>query len=748
MAFLVLWLCITGAEGVALAASLPQLKAAPSSSTQENSIDSLLQAFPDGMSESQIEAITRSADPLLGREALRQILTAQTARHQVSSQNSEEMMLEFYSRRLREVLASYDGLSETVSHALRNPRGEAMNAPPGAFIATIVVIALASIAGSIIMRRWLNAILRRRHPNLRGFRLRAVLLASTIAAIASYALLIVLPYLVLHPGNPAAPIALELLLRQGITFWIVIALTGMTLAPNEPTLRLLPVDDRTAEVLSRAITVTMALILIPSGFLLLLWHVGLPLNSALALWLPASALPFLYLLAFLIAHRKDVVPKLLARFGMLHHDGVAATLIPLGIGAYLVAIWLLVVDASLKGHAAAVPLAIASFAILLAIPLAGRLINYLLLTFFMRAEMQQTEAAATGRAAHVELPDAAASQPALSAEMHVAKLMRAVWIMLILLGILVVAYIWGFDPARMGLADYGLRIFANVGIVILLGYVGWALIQRWIDRRLELASRDMDSSRAQRMQTLLPLFRNFLRIALTAIVLMIVLSSLGIEIGPLLAGAGVVGIAIGLGAQQTIADILAGVFFLFEDSFRMGDYVEVGNIRGTVEGISLRSLKLRHQRGMLHTLPFGQIKSLTNYMRDWSLMRLEFRLPVGTDLDLVRRLVKRVGEELAADPEMGPDFIQPPKSQGVRNIEGNVLVVGVKYITRPGRQFVIRRQAYQRILAAFEANGIELMGSGVVVRVERVADIEHAVLGAAASAAVESMRSGETKAAN
>ena len=207
-------------------------------------------------------------------------------------------------------------------------------------------------------------------------------------------------------------------------------------------------------------------------------------------------------------------------------------------------------------------------------------------------------------------------------------------------------------------------------------------------------------------------------IVLVATVAMVLLSSLGVDIGPLIAGAGVVGLAIGLGAQQTIADILAGVFLLIEDAFHVGDYVEVGDLRGTVEGISLRSLKLRHHRGAVHTLPFGQMKSLTNYTRDWALMRLEFRVAPETDVGLVKRIVKQIGKELSADPEMAGSFIEPLKSQGIRNVEDGALVLGVKYIAKPGQQFVIRREAYQRILAAFREHDIALVGRGVVVKVE------------------------------
>jgi moderate conductance mechanosensitive channel len=242
--------------------------------------------------------------------------------------------------------------------------------------------------------------------------------------------------------------------------------------------------------------------------------------------------------------------------------------------------------------------------------------------------------------------------------------------------------------------------------------------------------------RAQRIATLLPLLRKFLKVVLAAITIMIVLSSLGVDIGPLIAGAGVVGLAIGLGAQQTIADILAGVFFLIEDAFRVGDYVEVGTLRGTVEGISLRSLKLRHHRGAVHTLPFGQMKSLTNYTRDWALMRLEFRVAPDTDVGLVKRIVKGIGKELLADPELAPAFIEPLKSQGIRNVEDGALVIGVKFIAKPGEQFVIRREAYQRILKAFREHGIELVGRGVVVKVEGAGGLSSHAVGAAAAEAV------------
>lgn len=147
------------------------------------------------------------------------------------------------------------------------------------------------------------------------------------------------------------------------------------------------------------------------------------------------------------------------------------------------------------------------------------------------------------------------------------------------------------------------------------------------------------------------------------------MSALGLNIGPLLAGAGVVGIAIGFGAQALVRDIVSGILFSIDDAFCTGEYIDVGLAKGSVEKISIRSLRLRHHLGQINTIPFGEIKNVTNFSRDWVIMKLELRLPFDTDLERVRKLVKGVGRDMLADPELGPNFLQPLKSQGVHRME-------------------------------------------------------------------------------
>jgi len=271
-----------------------------------------------------------------------------------------------------------------------------------------------------------------------------------------------------------------------------------------------------------------------------------------------------------------------------------------------------------------------------------------------------------------------------------------------------------------------LSTLVDVGLTLLLAYLGWELARTAIDRRLALEGGPTGPTEiggegggqgASRLKTLLPLFRKFLMVTLAAIVVMLVLSSLGVDIGPLLAGAGVVGLAIGFGAQTLVRDIVSGVFFLMDDAFRLGEYIEVGSIRGTVEQISIRSLRLRHHRGALHTVPFGEIQHLTNHSRDWVIMKLQFRVPYDTDLQKVKKIFKKIGAEMAADPVMGPNLLDPPKSQGVLEMDDSAMIIRAKFMAKPGEQFVIRRELFQRVQKEFEAAGIQFARRQVSVYV-------------------------------
>ncbi len=328
---------------------------------------------------------------------------------------------------------------------------------------------------------------------------------------------------------------------------------------------------------------------------------------------------------------------------------------------------------------------------------------------------------------------------------------------IIILALIVLGATWNISVLSLSesnsLAGRIFGVAVNVTVALLIADLIWVWAKTAIDRRL--AESGMTGGAMMggegggavgpeaRMATLLPILRKILLVTIIVMVGLSVLSAMGLNIAPLLAGAGVVGVAIGFGAQALVRDIVSGIFFLLDDAFRVGEYIEMENLRGTVESMSLRSLRVRHHRGAVHTIPFGELKSLTNYSRDWVIMKMEFRVPFETDIKLIKRLVKRVAANLQANEIYGKHFIQPLKSQGVRRMEEFNMVIGVKFMCAPGEQWVIRRDAYQQIRDIFTDNGIEMAQRNV--KVEVIADRplseaeEKAVIGAGQEAAEQEL---------
>jgi small conductance mechanosensitive channel len=185
-----------------------------------------------------------------------------------------------------------------------------------------------------------------------------------------------------------------------------------------------------------------------------------------------------------------------------------------------------------------------------------------------------------------------------------------------------------------------------------------------------------------------------------------ILATLGVQIAPLVAGAGVLGVAVGFGAQSVVKDLISGIFYLLDDAFRVGEYIVAGNYKGTVESFSLRSIKLRHHRGPVYTIPFGSLGAVQNMTREWVIEKLVLTVPFDTDVAKLKKVVKGVSAELLEDPELGPGFIEPMKSQGIDAIGDHGLRVILKFKAVPGRQFPIRRRANALIQKAFAENGI------------------------------------------
>ncbi len=262
-------------------------------------------------------------------------------------------------------------------------------------------------------------------------------------------------------------------------------------------------------------------------------------------------------------------------------------------------------------------------------------------------------------------------------------------------------------------------------IILTITLFFWQFISSWIERKIEesLPEEEEEEDDSEwggaasrgRSYTLLPMIRKFIGTCLVVMVSMTILSSMGVDIGPLLAGAGVIGLAIGFGAQKLVSDMFSGFFYLLDDAFRVGEYLQAGAVSGTVESISLRNIMLRHHRGMLQIVPHSELGAITNFMRGGIIVKFNLDFPYDAEINKIRKIIKKVGQSMLENEEYGKDFIRPVKSQGVREITNSVMTIRVKFTAQPGTHFVIRREAYRLITEALNAKGIHYAHKKVIV---------------------------------
>ena len=326
--------------------------------------------------------------------------------------------------------------------------------------------------------------------------------------------------------------------------------------------------------------------------------------------------------------------------------------------------------------------------------------------------------------------------------------------------VLILAAVWRielFSSADTGFSAIATKALTQIASLVFVCYAIWQVARVTINRKIAeeddayVALHGIDSMEAEqggegrsRARTLLPLLRRSIAIVLVVMVVLSTLSALGVDTGPILAGAGVVGLAIGFGSQTLVRDIVTGFFFLMEDAFRIGEYVDVDAAKGTVEQISVRSMKLRHHRGALNTVPFGSVNVIKNFSRDWAIMKLRVRVPFETDLNMVRKLLKKVGQQMMEEEAIKDDFLQPFKAQGAVEVDDYGFVISTKFMSKPGKQFYIRRFAFQAMQDAFEEAGIPFARPKVRVEVEDSSSDEtapelakHAASGAASAAVMQ-----------
>nr|WP_321253120.1 mechanosensitive ion channel family protein [uncultured Ruegeria sp.] len=328
--------------------------------------------------------------------------------------------------------------------------------------------------------------------------------------------------------------------------------------------------------------------------------------------------------------------------------------------------------------------------------------------------------------------------------------------------VMMIAQAWQLDLRHVASAGIGAEVGGAVIeflLIIAVGYIMNEVVSLWINRRLakeqtaaealdEEAGGEGGGAGGSRLATVLPLLRITAQVTIAVIFGLLALGALGVNITPLLAGAGVLGLAIGFGAQKLVADIVGGIFFLIDDAFRVGEYVDVGGTMGTVEKISIRSMQLRHHRGPVHTIPYGEIQKLTNFSRDWVIMKLKFTVPFDTDPNKVKKIFKKIGADMMADETHKDGFLQPFKSQGVFDFDDVGMIIRGKFMAKPGKQFTLRKEIFNRVKAAFNENGIDFARREVRVAIpgleeaETLTEEQKAAVGAAAADSLNKQQGG------
>jgi small-conductance mechanosensitive channel len=308
----------------------------------------------------------------------------------------------------------------------------------------------------------------------------------------------------------------------------------------------------------------------------------------------------------------------------------------------------------------------------------------------------------------------AAGAPGLEARAnrYVPFIHKAIRVIVTIIAGLSILQAWGVDTIAWLTGSTGERFVGSlvtIFVVLVMSLILWELISSGIERYLEnLKTGTHDAERIKRLSTLLPLARNAILVALIIFVTLIVLSELGINIGPLLAGAGVVGLAIGFGAQTLVKDIITGLFILVEDTIQVGDVVEADSRTGVVEGLSIRTLRLRDINGSVHTIPFSSVGSVKNLTKEFAYYLFEVGVAYREDTDEVISVLREIDEDLRADPDYKHLILEPLDIWGVDRFADSAVIVRARYKTRPGNQWAVGRAFNGRMKKAFDALGIEI----------------------------------------
>ncbi|MDF2094970.1 mechanosensitive ion channel domain-containing protein [Aquibaculum arenosum] len=565
----------------------------------------------------------------------------------------------------------------------------------------VILVLLGGFIAEFLLKRLLARPRRSvsdRHGDTKVLRLAYLLLRTLLDTLPIVAFaLVAFSLLPLVEPKPVTRLVALALINANLLSRIIGVIGGMLLVPGHPGLRFLPMSDETAsyfQVWLRRFTLVgvYGYFLLDAALLLGLAY------SAYAVLLAILGLVLTAMLVVLVLQQRQAVAKFLRgsksggstlvnlrlRLAEIWHVLAIAYI----LGCYVV--WVLNVQGGFEFLLRATVLS-------LVVLIAWRLLAHLLGQMVERLFRLNNELRMRYPLLEVR------------ANRYLPAFHRILNIALGIFATLALLEVWGLRPIEWLAGPEGRALLSTlflIGFVLLGALIFWEVFSAYVESTIQ--RRAADGVGSQRIRTLLPLAQNALRILLVVLVGLIVLSEIGVNIAPLLAGAGVVGLAIGFGAQTLVKDIITGVFILIEDSLSVGDVVLIAGHSGTVERLTIRSIFLRDLEGNVHTLPFSVVDTIQNYSKEYSYSLIEMQVALREDVDQVIAVMREVADELIADEVYGPNITGEFEILGLDRFEEYSVVVRVRFKTVPLMQWAVRREYNRRIKMAFDKYGIEI----------------------------------------
>ncbi len=533
----------------------------------------------------------------------------------------------------------------------------------------------------------------RRLPYLVG---RLLLDLLPIAAFAATAVLLLGTEL----GEPAITrLAIQEVLDAYVASRVVLSVTAMLVSPSAPRLRLLHVSDWAAGFLTRWIRRVVAVGV--TGYVLaevgLLFGMYQTAHDAL---LKLFALVMHGCLIVAVLQSRSHVAATIRAPRFVHSVWASllnrlADIWHLPAVFFLAALWLVWAAELRNGYVRLIHFCLVTFAVLLASRLAGVvLIGGLDRALRFDPALQARHPGLAGRAMLY--------QPLLRA---------AIMAMLAVATVLGLLEAWSLGPVdwlvRNGLGGRVASAVTVIVVTVALAVLVWEGANAAVAQHLARLSAEAHLARAGRLRTLLPMLRTLLLVAILLVVALVVLSELGVNVAPLLAGAGVIGIAVGFGSQKLVQDLITGLFLLLENTMQVGDIVTLGGLTGTVEALSIRTIRLRALDGSVHIVPFSAVTTVTNQTRDYGYAVLDLSVGLNEEPDQVIPVVCDLAAEMRRDPKWGSLVLEELDVLGIEKFVDAAWVLRVRMKTQPASRWSVGRELNRRVKLRFDELAIE-----------------------------------------